>query len=144
VGGIRTSGRSIIEWVTELVGFKAGLAISERDVARSLDRAGYPDWYPGVSDELTRVRSEEVEIVAYSAMDAFCVPGAMRITVPLDRAVGRAIGDWNLARRASDFMAQKMLAHNPWFHRDDLFSRYRLPSTEPCTGSSWRTPSRQR
>jgi restriction system protein len=130
VGGIWTSGRSITEWVAEMVGLRAGLAISEQDVARSMARTGYPDWYPGVSEEVTRVRSEVVEIAAYSAMDAYCVPGAMRATAPLHLAVGKVIGDRELARSASEFIVQQMRAQDPQPRRHSLFSLGLLRSTD--------------
>ncbi|MFJ6617336.1 restriction endonuclease [Kitasatospora sp. NPDC091335] len=106
VGATWTSGRHIIEWVTELIGARAGLAISEEDVAYSLKRTGYGDWYPGTSNEITRVRSETLTIIAYSAMDAFYIPGAFRGIGGLVPELRKILGDNDLASRAAAFVVQ--------------------------------------
>ncbi|MEZ0093636.1 restriction endonuclease [Streptacidiphilus sp. EB129] len=105
MGGIRSSGRAVVEAVIELVGAKSGLAITERDLIRALEKVHCIAFYPGMSLEPQRIRAEAVQVLYFGALEVFCEPGALRLISALGHAVPQRLdGNHELAERAIAFV----------------------------------------
>ncbi|MBE4740508.1 restriction endonuclease [Streptomyces caniscabiei] len=100
---IRTNGRAITERLTELVGYKAGLVVSEEDVARVLQRRVYVQLYPGTSLEKVLLRPTVFEILGRAALEGFGVTGSVSAMRPLAMSVQEQLNDQDLTIRAVAF-----------------------------------------
>jgi restriction system protein len=106
LGAFRTTGRSISEWLSELVGRRVGLAVSDVDLRRSANVWGYGDWFPQISDDPMRVRAETCEALAYSALDHFGSIGAWRAQLPLARVVAENLRE----HESAEYLAETAIA----------------------------------
>ncbi|MEV5655926.1 restriction endonuclease [Streptomyces sp. NPDC052291] len=107
MGAFRTTGECLIEWLFELVGRRVGLAVSLDDLNRAVTVHGYKDWLPNPTDDSIRVRAEECEALAYSAMDHFGSVDAWRSVRPLEDRVSDRLQDSHVAREAIRYVESR-------------------------------------
>jgi restriction system protein len=77
MGAFPADRRIVSERLTEMVGYRAGLAITEADILACLERHGYAFLYPPPETGI-RMRSEAFEIMNRCVADSFVQPGALR------------------------------------------------------------------
>ncbi|MEU9381532.1 restriction endonuclease [Streptomyces sp. NPDC048279] len=80
------------ERLTEMVGYRAGLAIAERDILACLWRYGCAHLYPP-RDTGVRMRSEAFEIMNRCVADSFVQPGALKAMRPIQRSLHDRLQD---------------------------------------------------
>lgn len=100
----------LVEWLTELVGRRLGLAVSHMDLRTAARKFGYGRHIPDPRDRAVMVNAREVEFTAYALLEYFGLRGA-------------SLGQQSLAEAAHLFhgaAARKMGAPAP--SDDDLGS----------------------
>lgn len=104
MGAFYVTRLTVAEQLTELVGFRAGLAVTEVDILRTLQRYGYRHLYPLHGDGAVRMRSEAYEIMSRCVTDSFIQPGALRAMRSLPARVQDRLADQELTWQALGFV----------------------------------------
>ncbi|MEU7244890.1 restriction endonuclease [Streptomyces sparsogenes] len=127
MGAFPASRRLVAERLTEMVGYRAGLAIMESDILASLRRHGYSHLYPPREVGTMRMRSEAYEIMSRCVADSFVQPGALRAMRSLADRVRDRLQDEELAWQVLGFIDTVLAlgTEQEWVSLDALEERGR-------------------
>ncbi|MFG2379173.1 restriction endonuclease [Streptomyces sp. NPDC048504] len=103
MGAFRADRRIVAERLTEMVGYRAGLAIAETDILDCLQRRGYAHLYPP-GETGVRMRSEAFEIMNRCVADSFVQPGALQAMRPIQYLLRDRLHDKELVWQALGFI----------------------------------------
>lgn len=112
MGAFPASRRLVAERLTEMVGYRAGLAITESDILATLRRYGYAHFYPPYEAGTVRMRSEAYEVMSRCVAGSFVQPGALRAMRSLIKRVQDRLQDEELAGQVLGFI-DTVLTSNP-------------------------------
>ncbi|MEU2775425.1 restriction endonuclease [Streptomyces sp. NPDC007162] len=103
MGAFPVNRRIVSERLTEMVGYRAGLAITEADILACLGRHGYVHLYPPRENGV-RMRSEAFEIMNRCVADSFVQPGALKAMRPTSFLLHDRLRDADLVWQTLGFI----------------------------------------
>ncbi|MEU7696523.1 restriction endonuclease [Microbispora hainanensis] len=79
MAGVWITGSELVGWLSELVGRKLGLGVTEVDLEQAIQRLDLTELWPDDLSAMYRYRSEAIEELARAALESFGDPDAGRI-----------------------------------------------------------------